>query len=84
MTTAAHPAQKEISVKIGAFPGGKINSYSFPEGATYRDGLTKAGLIDSTKSDELDIRVNGKPQTDILATMNNAEQILLFKKVRGN
>lgn len=72
----------EISVKIGAFPGGQLKSYVFNQGQTYRDGLSKASLNSNDKS--LDVRVNGKSTSSLDGEMQDGDQILVFSKVRGN
>ncbi|HEU5114211.1 MAG TPA: hypothetical protein VFT82_00415 [Candidatus Paceibacterota bacterium] len=79
---------KEIKVKIGAFPGGQIKEYTFPQGTSYQAGLKKAGLIDasvsSSSNDELDVRVNGAKLGNLSGAMSDGDQVLVFSKVRGN
>ncbi|MES3004976.1 MAG: hypothetical protein V4690_02595 [Patescibacteria group bacterium] len=81
---APRTTEKAITVKIGAFPGGKITSYTMSAGSTYQDGLEKAGLSGSGRGDSLDVRVNGTKISSLTGSMEDGDQILVFSKVRGN
>ncbi|MBI2030635.1 hypothetical protein HYT05_03365 [Candidatus Kaiserbacteria bacterium] len=78
--TKAAPAPKMITLMIGAFPGGKINPYTVKDTTTYREGLEAAGL----KLNNGEVRVNGQPISDVNATAQDKDQVLLFGKVAGN
>ncbi|MDB5194367.1 MAG: hypothetical protein JWN50_381 [Parcubacteria group bacterium] len=84
MSAKPRVTEEAITVKIGAFPGGQIKSYTVPQGSTYLDGLKKAGLGGTGNSESLDIRVNGAKISSTAAPMQEGDQILLFSKVRGN
>ncbi len=78
-------AKKSITVKIGAFPGGQIKSYTFPDQTSYKDGLGQAGLLGNDGSGKgLDVRVNGTPISNLTGAMADGDQVLVFSKVRGN
>ncbi len=79
-------AAKDVTVKIGAFPGGKIKPYTVPAGSTYIQALREANLYtgDRSSSDQLDVRVNGTKVTNLQGSVNDGDQILLFTQVRGN
>ncbi len=79
-------AAKDVTVKIGAFPGGKIKPYTVPAGSTYIEALREANLYtgDRSSSDQLDVRVNGTKVTNLQGSVKDGDQILLFTQVRGN
>lgn len=72
----------QMTVKVGAFPGGKIQSVTLPVGATVADAL-KAGKI-MADGDNIDVRVNGQKISSNGAVVNDGEQVLVFSQVRGN
>lgn len=78
-------AKETIEVKVGAFPGGTIKSYTLATGSTIEDAL-KAAKLNGSRDDKqlLDIRVNGQKAGPLRAKLANGAQVLVFSQVRGN
>lgn len=73
---------RQMMVKVGALPGGNLETKAVPAGSTYRDVLAAANYPIGDTS--MEVRVNGKPVLDLLGVARDGDQVLIFAKIKGN
>lgn len=65
--------------KIGKMPG-RMNDYALEPGSTLQDALDLAEL----NAESFEVKVDGNSITDFSTVVDNANVIMLTKKVKGN
>ena len=67
-----------LEVRVGKVPG-RIENYALNGDRTVRAALAVAGLTQG----DLEIKVNSQPAT-LDTTLNDGDQVVLCKKIKGN